>query len=342
VCSFVRWFVIQRKPACMRHILFALILVTDSLRATQDGSPFSLLQNLFWQEEWALRYEWGHSLHTCKTDCTMIALWCCAVSATMSAAVWLVGLTCCSVISLVLVVLSVMYSFFIGVFQAWGSGGPVDRSCIALCILQIFLVIHWALVVLFIKLDWIDKMIVLFCPDFIGAMESIWQKKKSQISGPSRELYESNFFYQLCEDAFHDADAGETGNLNVSEFRIAVCNMLRDPEWGRNDLWLSILFSAHARTQIDKHDCLKIMMYICAMELVASEDAGVPHISHDFHIMQLRSDAGYAEAEAAYVKLAEKWNPHHRYSVSEEQAKRDHEHVGSAGKRVLEHLSRQA
>lgn len=153
-------------------------------------------------------------------------------------------------------------------------------------------------------------------------------------------LYESDLYHDLCDSAFHDADINEKGFLHVQEFRAAVCNTLRNPDWSRDDWWLSLLLSIHSTAKLSKDECLRLMKCICAIEFENQRDTKQRHVSHDFHIMQLRSSASPEEVIQKINSMEKKWSPNMRDSVPQKKAQEDFLHVRQSARRILMHVGR--
>lgn len=239
-------------------------------------------------------------------DCTATTFICtgCSILVTFLGAA--LGLRSGGFLCFLCIVAMMIYSMSQISFQLWWAGEVIPTECKVVNVWVLFTPLTWLALLVAVKCEVISCIYTFLSPSFTEAIESAWEDMKPLMTGPEKAFYESFFFKKMCEDAFHKADINEQDRLDVQGLRVAMCSILRDPDWGRDDWWMSALLSAHKTLVLTKLECLKLMKYFHILYTMGPAGSNA---SHDFHLLHLPSTASPEEVKQAYSKLSEEFKP---------------------------------
>jgi len=140
----------------------------------------------------------------------------------------------------------------------------------------------------------------------------------------------------MCQQAYTEVDVLDTGFVGVRDIRMAVANLLYDPDWIHSDHWILWLMDLHSDVKMPKEAAIQVLMCTCAYYLERVKRP-LP-ARYYFNILQIPLTSTMDEVKRAYLKLSQQWYPSEEEVVSKAQAAKDIKFLTDVQNAALEFL----
>jgi len=214
-----------------------------------------------------------------------------------------------------------------------------NHECSLLITWWLFSLGIWTLVLLLLRYPNLCARLILGFGSIEDAIQVRWKLIEPHVCGENLAFYSSQFYSDLCENAFKEVQHGGFNGFDVEGFRLAVCKVLHDPYWGDTDWWFNFLLNDFTCEQGTYIRFIEMLSKYCAyfMEryrwtaplhyhfqaLQIPPRASLEFIDkkYDLGLSWLSEDASQSAAGNKYIVFGNSLQVVRSYVLSKQQAK---------------------